>query len=43
MSLVRIGVIGCADIARRSVVPAILNLTDQYALSGIASRTKEKA
>ena len=43
MSLVRIGVIGCADIARRSVVPAILNLKDQYALSGIASRTKEKA
>ena len=43
MSLVRIGVIGCADIARRFVVPAILNLKDQYALSGIASRTREKA
>ena len=43
MSLVRIGVIGCADIARRSMVPAILNLKDQYILSGVSSRTKEKA
>ena len=43
MSSVKIGVIACADIARRSVIPAILSLTEQYKLSGIASRTKEKA
>ena len=43
MSLVNIGVLGCANIARRYVVPAISRLKDQYVLSGIASRTKKKA
>ena len=43
MSLVRIGVLGCASIARSYMIPAILNLSDQYILSGIASRTEEKA
>lgn len=43
MSLVKIGIIGCANIAQRYVAPAILNLKDHYILSGIASRTKKKA
>lgn len=43
MSLVNIGVLGCASIACRSVIPAIINSKNQYVLSGIASRTKEKA
>jgi len=41
--MVKIGVIGCADIARRNVIPALLSLEDHYILSGVASRTKEKA
>ena len=43
MSLVKIGVIGCASIARRHMIPSILNLKDQYILSGIASRSASKA
>lgn len=43
MSLVKIGVIGCATIARRHMIPAILNLKDQYVLSGVASRSVSKA
>lgn len=43
MSLVKIGVIGCASIARRHMIPSILNLKDQYVLSGIASRSASKA
>ena len=43
MSLVKIGVIGCASIARRHMIPAILNLKDQYVLSGVASRSASKA
>ncbi len=41
--MVKIGVIGCADIARRYVIPALLSLEDHYILSGVASRTQEKA
>lgn len=43
MSLVKIGVIGCASIARRHMIPAILNLKDQYVLAGVASRSQSKA
>jgi len=43
MSLVKIGVIGCADIAERYVIPSILNLSEIFTLCGIASRTKAKA
>ena len=38
-----IGVIGCASIADRFVVPAIKGLTSQFALVGIASRNEMKA
>ena len=37
-----IGVLGCANIARRSVIPAILEL-DEFNLVAVASRTQEKA
>jgi dTDP-3,4-didehydro-2,6-dideoxy-alpha-D-glucose 3-reductase len=38
----RLGVLGCANIAKRSVIPAILSIPD-YELIAVASRTKEKA
>lgn len=43
MSRIRIGVIGCASIARRSVIPAILSLPDHFELVCVASRDIEKA
>ena len=43
MSLVRIGVLGCASFARSCMIPAILSLKDQFVLAGIASRTGTKA
>jgi len=43
MKRIRIGVMGCANIAERSVIPAILALPDKYQLVGIASRNEDKA
>ncbi|OVE79190.1 hypothetical protein BVY01_03355 [bacterium I07] len=40
---VNMGVIGCADIAVRSVIPALNELKDYYHLTGIASRSESKA
>ncbi|MGB0887832.1 MAG: Gfo/Idh/MocA family protein [Vicingaceae bacterium] len=42
MSKLRIGVLGCANIARRSVIPAIKSIAE-YDLVAIASRTQAKA
>ena len=42
-SIIRIGVIGCANIAKRSVIPAILELPDYFELVAIASRDELKA
>ena len=42
MNKLRIGVLGCANIAKRSVIPAIKSIAD-FELIAIASRTKEKA
>ena len=42
MNKLRIGVLGCANIARRSVIPAIKSIAE-FELLAIASRTKEKA
>jgi len=39
----RIGVLGCASIARRSMIPAILELTEHFELAGVASRDAAKA
>lgn len=41
--IIKIGVMGCANIATRSVIPAILDLNDKYKLVAIASRDKAKA
>lgn len=43
MRKIRIGVLGCANIAHRSVIPAILSLSEQFELVAIASRTMKKA
>lgn len=40
---IRIGVLGCAAIAKKSVIPAIKSLPEHFELAGIASRTFEKA
>lgn len=42
MKKLRIGVLGCASIAKRSVIPAILAIND-FKLVAVASRTKDKA
>lgn len=40
---IKIGVLGCANIARRSVIPAILELPEFFELVYVASRNLEKA
>lgn len=40
---IRIGVLGCAAIAERSMIPAILNMPEHFELIAVASRTHEKA
>lgn len=40
--LIRIGVLSTANIAVRSVIPAIVNLSDNFVIAGIASRTQDK-
>jgi dTDP-3,4-didehydro-2,6-dideoxy-alpha-D-glucose 3-reductase len=40
---IQIGVLGCASIAKRFVIPAILDLKELYVLRGIASRSEETA
>jgi len=40
---IRIGILGCANIAKRSVIPALTELDKIYELVGIASRTNDKA
>jgi len=39
---IKIGILGCANIAHRSMIPAIKQLDTIFELSAIASRTKEK-
>jgi len=41
--LIRIGVLGCANIAHRSMIPAIRQLVTHFELAGIASRDGAKA
>lgn len=40
---INIGVIGCANIAEKAILPALNLLSDHYNLIGVASRTKKKA
>ena len=39
----RIGIIGAANIAERSIIPALLTLTSHYKLQGLASRSETRA
>lgn len=41
--LIRIGVLGCAQIAHRSMIPAIRQLDKHFELAGVASRDSAKA
>lgn len=43
MKKIRIGILGCASIAKRSIIPAILNLKNEFELVAIASRDINKA
>lgn len=43
MRKIRIGVLGCANIAHRSMIPALLSIPDQFELVAVASRTIGKA
>ena len=43
MSIIKIGVLGAANIAKRSVIPEIKKLNSNYELVGIASRNKQTA
>ena len=40
---IRIGVLGCANIAYRSIIPSVLELSDTFELVAVASRTENKA
>ena len=42
-SRIRIAVMGCAAIAKRSLIPALKSLPEYYELVAVASRTEEKA
>jgi predicted dehydrogenase len=39
----RIGIMGCAAIAKRLMIPAMIQQNELFEITGIASRTKEKA
>jgi len=41
--MIRVGVMGCASIAERLMIPAILQLPEFFKLQAIASRSEEKA
>lgn len=43
MSKIKIGILGTSNIAKRSIIPELLKLTDLYTLIGVASRDKNKA
>lgn len=40
---IRVGVLGCASIAQRSVIPAIIDNSDLFELVAVSSRNKDKA
>jgi dTDP-3,4-didehydro-2,6-dideoxy-alpha-D-glucose 3-reductase len=42
-TIISIGVLGCSNIALRSIIPAINELEDKFILTSIASRSKENA
>jgi len=42
-NVVRIGVLGCSNFAMRSMIPAMINMPDQFDLVAVASRNAEKS
>lgn len=40
---IRIGVLGCAQVARQHIIPSLLELSDKFQLVAVASRSAEKA
>ena len=42
-NVVRIGVLGCSSFAMRSMIPAMINMPDQFDLVAVASRNAEKS
>ena len=40
---IHIGVLGCANVAKQHVIPALLQLKEKFILTAVASRTEEKA
>lgn len=43
MTKIRIGIMGCANIAQQIVIPAIKNLSNDFDLIAVSSRSSEKA
>ncbi len=43
MKKIKIGILGCANIAKNQFIPALLELKNLFEIVGIASRTEEKA
>jgi predicted dehydrogenase len=43
MKKIKIGILGCANIAKNQFIPALLELNNLFEIVGIASRTQEKA
>ena len=43
MNKIKIGILGCAKIAKNQFIPALLELNNLFEIVGIASRTEEKA
>ena len=43
MGVLRIGIMGCASIAQRLMVPALLQMPSQWSVAAVASRTQRKA
>jgi len=41
--LINIGILGCANIAQRHIIPSLLDLPDYFSIIGVASRVEEKA
>ena len=43
MKFINIGILGCANIAEKYIIPTLLEMSDSFVIGGIASRSKKKA
>ena len=41
--MIRIGILGCANIALRSIIPSLMDMPEYFTIAGIASRQSEKS